>query len=146
MEYNKRLFDSLQSISNKYYELNTQLETASLPINQLTDINKQLKKQKPIVEKFIVYKKMIEDGSQAEKILFSNKDEDLIEIAKAELEDIKVNLPIIENDLKVLLLPVDPNNEKNVIIEMRPAAGGDESSIFVADLFDTYQKFADKMK
>lgn len=146
MEYNKRLFDSLQSIANKYYELNEQLETANLPISQLTDINKQLKRQKPIVEKFNVYKKLLDNAIQDEKILNSNNDKDLLEMAKLELEDVKIQLPILENDLKILLLPVDPNNEKNVIIEMRPAAGGDESSIFVADLFDTYQRFADKMK
>jgi peptide chain release factor 1 len=146
VEYNKRLFDSLQSISKKYHELNIQLETASLPIAQLTEINKQLKRQKPVVDRFFIYEKMIDDANQAEKILNSSNDKDLLEMAKVELEEIKIKLPTLENELKVLLLPVDPNDEKNVIIEMRPAAGGDESSIFVADLFDTYQRFADKMK
>jgi peptide chain release factor 1 len=146
VEYNKRLFDSLQSISNRYYELHTQLENANLPINQLTEINKQLKHHKPIVEKFNIYKKMIEDGDDALKILNSSNDQGMIELAKAELEEIKNKLPTKEEELKVLLLPKDPNDEKNVIVEMRPAAGGNESSIFVADLFDTYQRYSDKMK
>jgi peptide chain release factor 1 len=146
VEYNKRLFDSLQSITNKYNELNVQLETANLPINQLTDINKQLKRNKPIVERFNIYKKLLDNAIQDEKILNSNNDKELMEMAKLELEEIKIKLPSLENELKILLLPVDPNDEKNVIVEMRPAAGGDEASIFVADLFDTYQRYADKMK
>jgi peptide chain release factor 1 len=146
MEYNKRLFDSCKAIKEKYDELNKQLETAALPMSQLKEVNKQLKHHKPIVEKFITYKKLIDDGQQDEKLLEHEKNQDLIELAKMELEEIKISIPRLEDDIKILLLPVDPNNEKNVIIEMRPAAGGDEASIFVADLFDTYQRYADKQK
>lgn len=144
MEYNKRLFESLEAIAKKYVELNQQLETASVPVSQLTEINKQIKHAQPIYEKFNEYKKLIDDGIQDEKLLSSETDKDLIELAKLELEDIKSKIPTLEEQIKILLLPVDPNNDKNVIVEMRPGAGGDEASIFVADLFDTYKRYADK--
>lgn len=144
MEYNKRLYESLESIAKKHIELNKQIEQANLPIAQLTEINKQIKHSTPIFEKFNEYKKLIDNGIQDEKILANESDKDLLDLAKMELDEIKSSIPKLEEQIKILLLPVDPNNEKNVIVEMRPGAGGDESSIFVADLFDTYKRFADK--
>jgi peptide chain release factor 1 len=144
MEYNKRLYESLEAISNKYADLNKQLETASVSMSQLRDINRQLKKNKPIIEKYVAYKRLLDNAFQDEKLLSQNHDAELVEMAKMELEEIKLQIPKMEEDIKILLLPVDPNNDKNVMIEMRPAAGGDEASIFVADLFDTYKRYADK--
>lgn len=144
MEYNKRLFESLESIAKKYVELNQKLESASLPINQLTDINRQIKHAKPIYEKFNEYKKLIDNGVQDEKIVLTESDKDLVELAKLELDEIKSKISPLEEEIKILLLPVDPNNEKNVIVEMRPGAGGDEACIFVADVFDMYKRYADK--
>ncbi|GHU32975.1 hypothetical protein FACS1894166_07410 [Bacilli bacterium] len=144
MEYNKRLYDACEQIVNRYNELSKQLETANVPRNELTNINRQLKHNLPVVNKFISYKSMINDAKQDEEMLAKDKDPEMQSLAKAELEDFKVQIPKIEEEIKLLLLPVDPNNDKNVIIEMRPAAGGDEASIFVADLFDTYKRYADK--
>jgi len=144
MEYNKRLFDSLNAIAKKYEELNQQLESSNLSVEQMKEINRQIKHSHPIYEAFNKYKKLIDDALQDEKILNDKVDNELKEIAQIELDDIKSQIPILEEQLKVLLLPVDPNNDKNVIVEMRPAAGGDESSIFVANLFDTYKRYADK--
>ena len=87
---------------------------------------------------------MIDNGLQAEKILNSSNTDDLVELAKMELEEIKEKIPFFEKELKILLIPNDPNDEKNVIVEMRPGVGGDESCIFVANLFDTYKRYADK--
>jgi peptide chain release factor 1 len=145
MEYNKRLYESLEAIEQKYNDLNQQLETAHIPLEQLKDINRQLKRNKPIVELFREYKVAIKNAMDSEKALNNNSlDGELAELAKMELEEIKTKIPLQEEKFKLLLLPVDPNNDKNVIIEMRPAAGGDEASIFVADLFDTYKRYADK--
>lgn len=85
----------------------------------------------------------MDTGIAAEKILNTEKDLELIELAQMDLDEAKINIPIIENDLKIMLLPTDPNDDKNVIVEMRPAAGGDESSIFVGNLFDTYRAYAE---
>jgi peptide chain release factor 1 len=94
MEYNKRLYESLETISKKYNDLNQQLETANIPLDQLKDINKQLKRNKPIVELFHIYKAAIQTGEANEKALNGNElDNELSELVKLELEEIKINVP-----------------------------------------------------
>jgi peptide chain release factor 1 len=94
MEYNKRLYESLETISQKYNELNRQLETASIPLEQLKDINRQLKRNKPIVELFHTYKNAIKTAEANEKALGGSElDGELSELAKLELEEIKANIP-----------------------------------------------------
>jgi peptide chain release factor 1 len=94
MEYNKRLYQSLEAISTKYNDLNRQLETASLPLDQLKDINKQLKRNKPIVELFQKYKVAIKTAEANEKALGTSElDAELSELAKLELEEIKQQVP-----------------------------------------------------
>ena len=149
MEYNKKLYATVADIAKSFVELKNKVETdTSLPFEEVKKINIQLKKHEPVNFKFNELKKMIEDAKQAEDILndSSIKDPDFIEMAKADLEAIKSKVPGLEQQIKTLLLPVDPNNDKNVIVEMRPAAGGDESALFVADLFDTYKRYFDNQK
>ena len=144
MEYDKNLYSSLEAIKQKYDELSKKLEQSNLSIEEITNINKTIKHTQPVYEKFLAFKKLIDNGLQAEKILNSSNTDDLVELAKMELEEIKEKIPSIEKELKILLIPNDPNDEKNVIVEMRPGVGGDESCIFVANLFDTYKRYADK--
>ena len=144
MEYDKNLYSSLETIKQKYDELSKKLEQSNLSIEEITNINKTIKHTQPVYEKFLVFKKLIDNGLQAEKILNSSNTDDLVELAKMELEVIKEKIPSFEKELKILLIPNDPNDEKNVIVEMRPGVGGDESCIFVANLFDTYKRYADK--
>ena len=144
MEYDKNLYSSLEAIKQKYDELSKKLEQSNLSIEEITNINKTIKHTQPVYEKFLAFKKLIDNGLQAEKILNSSNADDLVELAKIELEEIKEKIPSIEKELKILLIPNDPNDEKNVIVEMRPGVGGDESCIFVANLFDTYKRYADK--
>ena len=144
MEYDKNLYSSLEAIKQKYDELSKKLEQSNLSIEEITNINKTIKHTQPVYEKFLVFKKLIDNGLQAEKILNSSNTDDLVELAKIELEGIKEKIPSLEKELKILLIPNDPNDEKNVIVEMRPGVGGDESCIFVANLFDTYKRYADK--
>lgn len=145
MEYNKKLFEALEKIYKKHGELNHELETnTSLSIEQIKNINKQLKQSNKIVEKFLEYKKMINDTVDAEVLLANEKDIEMINMAKEIITTNKDKLPNVEKQLQILLLPVDPNNDKNVIIEMRPAAGGDEASIFVANVFEMYRRYAER--
>lgn len=144
MEYDKNLYSSLEAIKQKYDELSKKLEQSNLSIEEITNINKTIKHTQPVYEKFLAFKKLIDNGLQAEKILNSSNTDDLVELAKIELEGIKEKIPSFEKELKILLIPNDPNDEKNVIVEMRPGVGGDESCIFVANLFDTYKRYADK--
>ena len=94
---------------------------------------------------FFAAKKMLSDINESESLLETEKDLEIIELAQTELNEKKPLIEKIEHELKILLLPKDPNDDKNVIVEMRPAAGGDESSIFVGDLFSAYKKFADNL-
>lgn len=143
MEYDKTLYNSLEAISKQYVDLNKKLENPDLGIDEITQINRAIKQHRKVYEKFLIYKKLIDDASQDEKVLNGN-DPELSEIAKMELEEIKRQIPDLEKELKILLIPQDPNNDKNVVVEMRPGVGGDESCIFVADLFECYKKYADK--
>ena len=141
MEYNKKLLDSLIKINQKNDELNSLLETIGNDARKIKEINLQLKQTSKIREPFLQYQKMINDGLNAEEMLKTETNKEMIELLKLELDEVKSKLPQLEENLKLLLLPEDPNNNKNVIIEMRQAAGGDEASIFVADLFDTYKRY-----
>lgn len=141
MEYNKKLLDSLIKINQKNDELNSLLETIGNDARKIKEINLQLKQTSKIREPFLQYQKMINDGLNAEEMLKTETNKEMIELLKLELDEVKSKLPQLEENLKLLLLPEDPNNNKNVIIEMRPAAGGDEASIFVADLFNTYKRY-----
>ncbi len=145
MIYNEKLYDSLILIEEKFNDLNKELETVGSNIKRMSEINKLLKDSTPIVQKFKEYKKILEDISSAEKLIKIEKDSELIELAQHELTDKKPLIEKYEYELKILLLPKDPNDDKNVIVEMRPAAGGDESSIFVGDLFSAYKRYADSL-
>ena len=141
MEYNKKLYDALQRISDKNDELNKALETVGNDVARLREINIQLKQTEKVSQAFKNYKKLVQDGLNAEELLKQETDKDMIELYRMELDNSKEQIPTLEEELKILLLPEDPNNGKNVIVEMRPAAGGDEASIFVSDLFDTYKRY-----
>ncbi len=143
MEYNKNLYQALDKVYKNSIELNKQLENESLEFEKVKEINKQLKQSSKIVEKFLVYQKTIQDWDEAEKILGSETDQELLDFSKTIIASCKNDVPTLEQELAILLLPSDPNNDKNVIIEMRPAAGGDESSIFVSDLFNAYKRYAE---
>lgn len=144
MVYNVKLFNSLSTMEEKYNSLNLELENTT-DVSRMREINKQLKDTKPIIDKFLEYKKMLSDINESESLLETEKDLEIIELAQTELNEKKPLIEKIEHELKILLLPKDPNDDKNVIVEMRPAAGGDESSIFVGDLFSAYKKFADNL-
>lgn len=143
MVYNKKLYDSLDKVSDKFKELNAELENIGNDVKRMKEINKNLKVITPIIEKFNEFKKILSNLESAEKILNTEKDKELIELAELEISEYKPKIEVYEEQLKRLLLPRDENDDKNVIVEMRPAAGGDESSIFVGDLFGAYKRYAD---
>lgn len=143
--YNKKLYQSLESIEKKFNSLNKELEQISDDFNRAKEINKALKDSEEVVEKFKKFKLLIKEISDLEEILSIEKDNQILDIAQEELNEKKNLVEKYEYDLKILLLPKDPNDNKNVIVEMRPAAGGDEASIFVGDLFSAYKKFADNL-
>ncbi|MGL4951548.1 MAG: peptide chain release factor 1 [Mycoplasma sp.] len=143
MEYNKQLFAALTTIKNKYEQMSKELETAELSVERMTEVNRQIKTTWKIVQPFLEYEKILQEGIDGEKLFETEKDQEMLDLAKELVANAKSRIPEFEEKLKILLLPSDPNNDKNVIIEMRPAAGGDEASIFVANLFETYKQYAE---
>lgn len=142
MEYNKQLYSALKTIQENAKKFEDELAVAS-NLKRIQEINRELKHKKTLLSTFLVYENLLKQGSEAEKILNDSAMKELHEIAQSDLNEAKNKLPEFEEKLKVLLLPIDPNDDKSVIVEMRPAAGGDESSIFVGNVFDMYKSYCE---
>ena len=140
------MIERLKKIKERYEELTKEL----IDPNVLADMQSWQKKSKeqaslvPIVEKFDEYEKVQKDMTDAEELLKSEKDADMIAMLNDEFYSGKEKLKKIEDELKILLLPKDENDEGNVIVEIRAGVGGDEAGIFAGDLFRMYNMFADK--
>lgn len=139
------LYKALFSYHKKYLDLCKQLETETNG-KEITRINKEISKLTEISENFLVYKKELENENECLKIIKQEKNQEFIKLAQEELENSKQQIKKLEIYLQKLLIPKDPLDEKNVIVEMRAAAGGDESSIFVENLFGVYKKYSDLNK
>ena len=98
----------------------------------------------PIVMKYREYKKYLEELEGAKEMLQEKLDDDMNELVKEEIKELEENIASIEEELKVLLIPKDPNDHKNVIVEIRAGAGGDEAALFAGDLFRMYTRFAER--
>lgn len=135
------MIDRLNAIENKYNELTDELskpETLS-DIKKMTELSKEQVRLGNIVEVYNRYKRINEDIISAKEMI---KDADMAEFAREELDKLETELTSVNAELEVMLLPHDPNDEKNVIVEIRGAAGGDEANIFAGNLFDMYTKYA----
>lgn len=137
------MFDKLEAVVKRYETLTERLADPSLydRADELRETNSERSNIEPIVFKFKEYKKMVSDIEGNKEILNNEKDEELRSMAKEELSELESQLPSIEQELKILLLPRDPNDDKNVILEIRAGAGGDEASIFVADVWRMYRNY-----
>jgi peptide chain release factor 1 len=142
------MFDKLEDLLIRYEEILQELNDPGV-INDQNKYRKLMKEQSDlsaIVDKYKEYKTTKEAIDDSLKMLEEEKDEEMRELAKEELNDCKQRLIEIENDLKILLLPKDPNDEKNVIVEIRGGAGGDEAALFAAELFRMYSKYAESQR
>jgi peptide chain release factor 1 len=111
---------------------------------QYVKISKEYKDLKEIVDKINEYHTLKENIHEAEEILKSESDQEMIELASSELSSNKDLINEIEEELKIMLIPKDPDDSKNIVMELRAGTGGDEASIFAGDLFRMYSKFAEK--
>lgn len=140
------MFDMLEDIVKKHEEILNMLNEPGVASNQ-EQYRKLMKEQadlSPIVDKFKEYKECKEGIQDSLAMLEEESDEEMRELAKEELNDCKARLEEVEHDLKILLLPKDPNDEKNVIVEIRGGAGGDEAALFAAELFRMYSRYAER--
>lgn len=141
------MFEKLKIIEDKYEELTkilTDPEILSKP-SELQKYSKEQAELQPLVDKIREYNKLLSDIKEAEELL-KGGDGDLRELAQVELNELKEKKPKIENELKLMLLPKDPRDEKNVILEIRAGTGGEEAALFAADLFKMYMKYAEHKK
>ena len=115
-------------------------------IKKYIELNKELKELGKLVDKGRLYKDAIDQKKEAEEYISSSEDKDMIEMAKEQLEISKESINNLEDEIKIMLIPKDPDDSKNVVVEIRAGTGGDEASIFAGDLFRMYSKFAQDKK
>ena len=136
--------DRLEVIVNRYNQINELLLDINVvsDIKKLTELSKEQRSLEKIVSKYNELLELESNISEAKELL-NDSDPELKELAELQLEEAKEKLQVVEQELRVLLIPKDPNDEKNVIMEIRGAAGGDEGNIFAGDLFRMYFKYAE---
>ena len=139
------MFDKLDFILEKYEELSMKVSDPDVIANQTVWQKhiKEMGEMEPIVNKYREYKKA-KDGVAEAKEMLEMGDEELRELAKMELAELEDQIPVMEDELKILLLPKDPNDEKNVILEVRAGTGGDEAALFGGDLLRMYLRYAER--
>lgn len=139
------MFDKLEVILNRYEQLNELLsdpDVVSDP-NRLRDYSKEQSDLQKTVDAYTEYKQHKETIEESKEMLNETDDKEMIQMLKEEISESEKRIPELEQELKVLLIPKDPNDDKNVIMEIRGAAGGDEAQIFAGDLFRMYSRFAE---
>ena len=139
------MFDKLENVEKRYEELNAKISDPEVIANQ-SEWQKYMKEHadiEEVVEKYREYKKMVNSMEDLKEML---NDKEMHDLAQAELDECKENLPKIEEELKLLLVPKDPNDDKNVIMEIRGGAGGEESPLFAGDLFRMYTMYAERKR
>ena len=140
------MFDRLDDLLIRYEEVMSSLNEPDVANNQ-ERFRKLMKEQSdltPIVEAYKEYKKSKQNVEDSLAMLEDEADEELRELAKEELNESKARIEELERTLKILLLPKDPNDDKNVIVEIRAGAGGDEAALFAAEMYRLYAKYAEK--
>ena len=140
------MFEHLDDVVLRHEELLNELSSPEV-LNDQALYRKLMKEQNdlnPVVEKYKEYKAIKDGIEDSLAILENEKDEDMRELAKEELSDCRARIEGVEKELEILLLPKDPNDSKNVIVEIRGGAGGDEAALFAADLFRMYCRYAER--
>jgi len=141
------MLQELENLWEKYRKLTTSLSDPTVLSNhqKLKSISKERAELEPVVKKYEHYRKIQKNIKESEEILADETvDSELKLLAESELEDLQEESSEVEKELKILLSPKDPNDEKNVFLEIRAGAGGDEASLFAQDLFRMYSRYAEK--
>ncbi|MCC5930569.1 MAG: peptide chain release factor 1 [Cyclobacteriaceae bacterium] len=138
--------DKLEAIKARFEEVGQLIvqPEAMADMRTYSRLNKEYKDLEKIVNKYNEYARVVNNLKSARHLLETEKDPELRELAKNELDELNPLRDILEDDLKKLLIPKDPNDSKNAILEIRAGTGGDEAGIFAGDLFRMYQRFAEK--
>jgi peptide chain release factor 1 len=142
------MLDKLAQIETRYEQLGEELYSPELLSNPSAygKAAKQHRSLGEIVEKYRAWKALNEELTGARQLTESTEDEEMREMARVEIEALQAQLEQADTDLKLLLIPRDPNDEKNVILEIRAGTGGDEASLFAADMLRMYARYAERMR
>jgi len=141
------ILERLEGVKLRFEEIAQQLINPEVTsdVKRYIQLNKEYRDLEPIIQTLEEYKNVLSNIDQAREILANEKDEELREMAKSELDELTVKVEPLEEKIKLLLLPVDPEDERNAFMEIRAGTGGDEASIFAGDLFRLYTKYCESM-
>ena len=136
------MIERLETTLKRYNEIAEELSKPEVlgNVELMTTLSKEQSQISEIVDKYKVYKKVLSDIEEAKELL---NDKEMAELAKEDFNSLNNKKESLEKELEVLLLPKDPNDDKNIIVEIRGAAGGDEANIFAGDLFEMYSRYAE---
>jgi peptide chain release factor 1 len=139
------MLDKLEAIKVRYEDIQKQMNEPSVmsDMKNYIKLNKDYKELQPIMEAFEIYKTILSNIDHAKDIIHNEKDEEFRTMAKEELNVLTADKDKIEEDIRMMLIPVDPEDGKNAVIEIRAGTGGDEASIFAGDLYRMYSKFSE---
>ena len=142
----KDMMDKILQIEKKYIELGITLSDPAVvqDYNRFKDLSKQRKSMEETVELYYAWKKANDAIADAKEMIKGESDEEMRAFLKADIEENEANIAKYEEEMKILLLPRDPMDDKDIMLEIRGSAGGDEANIFAGDLMRMYMRFADK--
>jgi peptide chain release factor 1 len=139
---NNMILERLEGVKHRFVEVGELLTQPDIlsDMERYVKLNREYKDLQPIIESYERYKLALSNITSTRELLATEKDDEMREMAKAELEQLNSGIPEMEEEIKLLLIPVDPEDEKNAVMEIRAGTGGDEASIFAGDLFRMYSK------
>lgn len=142
------MIDKLSQIATTYESLQQQLydPAVSADIKKMIEINRQISQFKDAYELYVAIKSASDQLAEAKEILYSEKDPDMLELAQAQYDEASVALEQLNGQVQIVLLPKDPNDERNVFLEIRPGAWGDESGLFGAEMLRMYLRYAERQR
>jgi len=140
------MLDKLEAIYQRFKQVEEQLSQPDVlgDMARFKQMNREYKSLQRIVEKYFEYKNLVGNIQNAKEILKAEKDDEMREMAKMELDELEPKLSPLEEEVRILLIPQDPEDGKNAILEIRGGTGGDEASIFAGDLYRMYMYFCEK--
>ncbi|MCP4484456.1 MAG: PCRF domain-containing protein, partial [Flavobacteriaceae bacterium] len=139
------MLDKLQIVKQRFDEVSDLIIQPDIITNQkrYVQLNKEYKDLRVLMEKRTEYVSLTDNINEAEEIILDGSDAEMVEMAKMELDEAKERIPLLEEEIKFLLIPKDPEDAKNAVMEIRAGTGGDEASIFAGDLFRMYAKYCE---
>lgn len=142
------MLDKLEAINQRFLEIQEQMNDPSVmtDMKRFIRLSKDYKELQPVIEAYERYKNILSNLDHAKKIIHNEKDEEFRSMAKEELNMLMTQRDQLEEEIRIMLIPADPEDSKNAVVEIRAGTGGDEASIFAGDLFRMYNKFCETKK